>query len=333
MTEENAMRSRPSNTLVTQTCLRVLGFAFVFGLVTFASGIPTLQEKQQSAPQPAQKAFATAQDAAQALVRAAADFDVPVLLQILGPDGKDLVSSSDPVRDKNQAIAFAGKAREKTALRVDPKNTNVAVLSVGNDDWPFPIPIVDRGGKWYFDSKAGRDEILFRRIGSNELDAIQICRGFVEAQEEYALQKHDGAEVNQYAQHIVSSPGKHNGLVWNNPDGSLSGPIAPGIARALEQGYSSNEDPYHGYLFKILKGQGANAPNGRIDFVVGGAMIGGFALAAAPAQYRVTGVKTFIVSHDGIVYEKDLGPDTLTIFKGLELYDPDKSWRRTNDNW
>jgi hypothetical protein len=333
MTEENAMISRPLNTFVAQTCLRVLGFASIFGLVTFASGIPALREKQQSAPQPTQKAFANAQEAAQALVRAAADFDVPILLQILGSDGKDLVSSSDPVRDKNQAIAFAGKAREKTTLTVGPKNTNVAVLSVGNDDWPFPIPIVNRGGKWYFDSKAGRDEILFRRIGSNELDAIQICRGFVEAQEEYALQKHDGAEVNQYAQLIVSSPGKHDGLVWGNSDGSLSGPIAPGIARALEQGYTSNVDPYHGYLFKILKGQGANAPHGRIDFVVGGAMIGGFALAAAPVQYRVTGVKTFIVSHDGIVYEKDLGLDTLAIFRGLELYDPDKSWRRTNDNW
>lgn len=333
MTEKNAMRSSPPITFVVQTCLQVLAFAFVFALVAVASGIPLLREKQQSVPQPTQKAFTTAQEAAQQLVRAAADFDVPSLLEILGSDGKDLVSSSDPVQDKNQATAFAGKAREKTTLTVGPKNTNVAVLSVGNDDWPFPIPIVNRKGKWYFDSKAGRDEILFRRIGSNELDAIQICRGFVEAQEEYALQKHDGAEVNQYAQLIVSSPGKHDGLAWQNPDGSLSGPIAPGIAKALEQGYTSDANPYHGYLFKILKGQGSNAPHGRIDFVVGGAMIGGFGLAAAPSQYRVTGVKTFIVSHDGIVYEKDLGPDTLAIFKGLELYDPDKSWQRTNDNW
>jgi len=333
MTQENAMRSSLVINFLVQTCLQVLAFAFVFGLVAVASGIPLLRKKQQSVPQPTQKSFVTAQEAAQQLVRAAADFDVPTLLEILGSDGKDLVSSSDPVQDKNQATVFAGKAREKTTLTVGPKNANVAVLSVGNDDWPFPIPIVNRGGKWYFDSKAGRDEILFRRIGSNELDAIQICRGFVEAQEEYALQKHDGAEVNQYAQRIVSSPGKHDGLAWQNSDGSLSGPIAPGIAKALEQGYTSDANPYHGYLFKILKGQGSNAPNGRIDFVVGGAMIGGFGLAAAPSQYRVTGVKTFIVNHDGIVYEKDLGPDTLVIFKGLELYDPDKSWQRTNDNW
>ena len=172
-----------------------------------------------------------------------------------------------------------------------------------------------------------------RRIGSNELDAIQICRGYVDAQRQYALEKHDGAEVSQYAQRIISSPGKRDGLVWRNEDGSLGGPISERIAKALEEGYSSKSTPYHGYYFKILKGQGPSAPLGRMDFVVKGAMIGGFALAAAPADYRVTGVKTFIVSHEGIVYQKDLGPDTLNIFNSMELYDPDKTWQATDDSW
>ena len=174
---------------------------------------------------------------------------------------------------------------------------------------------------------------LCRRIGSNELVAIQICRGYVDAQREYALEKHDGSEVNQYAQRVISTPGKRNGLAWRNPDGGLGGPISEALAKALEQGYSDRSQPYHGYYFKILKGQGPAAPLGRLDFVVNGAMIGGFALAAAPADYRVTGVKSFMVSYQGIVYQKDLGPDTLKIFRDMELYNPDKTWKPTNDNW
>jgi hypothetical protein len=186
---------------------------------------------------------------------------------------------------------------------------------------------------WLFDTKSGKQEMLDRRIGANELDAIQICRGYVEAQQEYALEKHDGSEANQYAQKIISTPGKHDGLVWRNPDGSLGGPIAENIADALEEGYSDKAKPYHGYFFKILKGQGPAAPLGKMDFVIEGAMIGGFALAAAPAEYRVTGVMTFIVSYQGIVYQKDLGRDTLRIFQDIQLYNPDKSWQPTNDNW
>jgi len=153
----------------------------------------------------------------------------------------------------------------------------------------------------------------------------------VDVQKEYSLQAHDG--VNQYAQRIISTPGKQDGLAWKNDDGTWAGPVGEGIAKALEQGYSSKAEPYHGYYFKILKGQGPAAPLGRIDFVVKGIMIGGFALVAVPAEYRVTGVKTFIVSHDGIVYEKDLGPDSLNIAKEMELYNPDKTWRRTDDGW
>ena len=291
------------------------------------------ENKTTTASQPAQKSFATPKEAAEALIHAAEKFDVPALKEILGPHGEDLVSSEDPVQDENNAASFAARAREKNEVDIDPKNSKRAIISVGNEDWPLPIPLVSNGGKWSFDTKAGRQEVLFRRIGANELDAIQICRGYVDAQLEYAQEKHDNAEVNQFAQRIISTPGKHDGLAWRNPDGTFGGPVAEGIAKAIEQGYSSKGQPYHGYYFKILKGQGPNLPLGQMDFVVNGAMIGGFALAAAPAEYRVTGVKTFLVSYEGVVYEKDLGPDTLQIFRDMELYNPDKTWKRTDDNW
>jgi hypothetical protein len=163
------------------------------------------------------------------------------------------------------------------------------------------------------------------------LSAIEICRGFVEAQHEYALIKRGDSGVNQYAQRIISSPGKQDGLAWKNPDGSWGGPVGENVAHAIERGYSSRTEPYHGYFFKVLTGQGAAAPLGELDFVVKGVMIGGFALIAAPAQYRVTGVKTFMVSHDGVVYEKDLGPKTLEIAKTIERFNPDKSWTPVPD--
>jgi hypothetical protein len=216
---------------------------------------------------------------------------------------------------------------------VDAKNPNSATLLIGSEDWPLPIPIVKRNGKWYFDTKAGREEILLRRIGANELDVIEVCLGYVDAQKEYAEQKHDGSTVNQYAQRIISTPGKQDGLAWKNADGSWGGPVGETVAKALEQGYSEKSQPYHGYYFKVLKGQGPAAPLGEIDFVVGGAMIGGFALAAAPAEYGITGVETFIISHNGIVYQKDLGPDTLKEFKSMERYNPDKTWKATDDQW
>jgi DUF2950 family protein len=285
---------------------------------------------------PKQKEFDDPKQAADALIQVAANFDVAAAKEILGPDSQDLVSSEDPVMDKNRAQAFADKAKEKNAIKIDKKDPNRAILLVGNDDFPLPIPIVKRKGKWSFDTKAGRQEILNRRIGANELDAITICRGFVEAQNDYALEKHDDAKVNQYAQRIISTPGKHDGLAWKNADGTWGGPVGEAVAKAIEQGYSipqSQPQPYHGYYFKVLKGQGPAARMGQMDFVVKGAMIGGFALAAAPARYRVTGVKTFIVGPSGIVYEKDLGPDTLKRFQSMERYNPDKTWRSTGDEW
>jgi hypothetical protein len=302
-------------------------------LSVLSGATPQSTQKTSGTANAAPEGFTTPQEAATSLIRAAESFDLVALREILGPDGEHLVSSVDPVGDKNIASAFAAKAREKNEITLDAKNSNRAVLSVGNDDWPLPIPLVKRGARWFFDAKAGREEILFRRIGANELDVIQICRGYVEAQHEYALQKHDDAEVNQYAQRIISTPGKHDGLAWQNADGSWGGPVGEGIAKAIQQGYSNKSQPFHGYFFKVLKGQGRAAPLGQMDFIVKGAMIGGFALAAAPADYRVTGVKTFIVSYEGIVYQKDLGPGTLSIFKTMELYNPDNTWARTDDNW
>ncbi len=282
-----------------------------------------------------QKQFDTAKEAADNLIQAAESFDVAALAEILGSDSKDLLSSEDPVADKNRAVAFAATAKEKNNIEMDPKDPNRAIITVGNDDFPLPIPVVQQKGKWTFDTKVGRQEILNRRIGGNELDAIEICHDFVGAQHEYAQKKHDDSMVNQYAQRIISTPGKQDGLAWQNADGTWGGPGGEKIANALEQGYTQKDkpQPYHGYYFKVLKGQGPAAPLGQMDFVVQGAMIGGFALAAAPAQYRVTGVKTFMVGADGTVYEKDLGPNGLTTFKSMDRFNPDKTWHPTDDQW
>jgi Protein of unknown function (DUF2950) len=256
--------------------------------------------RRATAPAAAVKTFDTPQQAANALVAAVEKFDVPALEQLFGPSTKTVLLSDEPAQDRQRAAEFAAKAREKEDISIDPKNRNRAFLLVGKDNWPFPIPLVKRGAKWSFDTAAGRQQILLRRIGANELDAIAISRGYVEAQHEYALKKREGYDVNQYAQRIISTPGKQDGLAWQNSDGTWSGPIGEKVARAIEQGYATGRnEPYHGYFFKILKGQGPAAPLGQLDYVVKGAMIGGFALAAAPAKYGVTGVKTFMVSQDG----------------------------------
>ncbi len=241
--------------------------------------------------------FDTPQQAADALVAAAEQFDERALREIFGPGGEDIVFSGEYPQDRKRASDFAAEAREKKSVSEDSKKGNRAFLLVGNEDWPFPVPIVS----------------------------------YVEAQHEYALQKREGYDANQYAQRIVSTPGKQDGLGWQNPDGSWGGPIGEKIARAIEQGYSGGAEPYHGYFFKILKGQGPAAPLGEMDFVVKGVMIGGFALVAAPAEYDVTGVKSFIVSHDGVVYEKDFGPSTLNEFIKMQLFNPDGSWKPVHE--
>ena len=270
--------------------------------------------------------FETAEKAADALIDAAEKFDVTSLIRIVGPQGEDLVLTGEYAQDRERAQEFAAQARKKKQVTLDPKTDTRAYLLVGEQDWPFALPIVKRDGRWSFDAAAGRQELMYRRIGSNELDAIEICEGYVDAQFDYAYRKRQGYTAPQYAQRVISSPGKQDGLAWQNPDGSWGGPIGEKIAHAIEQGYNLKADPYHGYFFKVLKAQGPAAPLGAMDYVVEGIMIGGFALVAAPAEYGETGLKTFMVSHTGVVYEKDLGPDTLAEFQKMDHFNPDKSW-------
>jgi hypothetical protein len=281
-----------------------------------------------------QMTFSSPEAAVEVLIKAAGDYDVPALIKIFGPKAERLITSSDPVQDKNNIASFVDRARTKNSIKTDPKKPNTATLVTGPDDFPFPIPLVKKAGKWHFDTVAGETEIRNRRIGTNELDAISVCRGYVDAQEEYASTTHEGAVVPQYAQKIISTQGKQDGLYWVNADGTPGGPIGEEAAKALAEGYTLDKpSAYHGYYFKILKGQGPAAPNGQIDYVIQGAMIGGFALVAVPSEYRVTGVKTFIVGPEGIVYQKDNGPDSLKIAKEMDLYNPDKTWQATNDGW
>ena len=308
--------------------------AGVLGLLAGCGDAKRSDSAGESAP-PADttppREFATPESAAAALVTAAEKFDVPAMKDILGGVGADLVESEDTVQDRRTATAFAAEARQKQRLEFD-STKSTAMLSVGPADWPMPIPLVERDGKWAFDAAAGREEVLRRRIGRNELDAIQVCRGYVEAQREYALTRHDGAMVNQYAQRVISTPGKRDGLAWQTAGGKWEGPVGEEIARAIAEGYKDKREPYHGYYFKILKGQGPAAPMGQMDFVVDSAMIGGFALVAAPAEYLVTGVNTFIVSYEGIIYEKDLGDRTLEEFRKMERYNPDSTWKAVPDS-
>ena len=238
-----------------------IGISCLLGLALHAAA-PSKPDAA-TASQPKQKEFDTPKQAADALIQAADTFDVAGAKEILGAEGEDLISSEDPVMDRNRAKAFAAKAKEKNSIELDKKNPNHAILLVGNDNFPLPNPIVKQKGKWSFDTKEGREEILNRRVGANELNAIEICRGFVEAQHEYAQEKHDDSKVNQYAQRILSTPGKHDGLAWKNPDGGWGGPIGEEVAQALEEGYKAERGtPYHGYYFKVL-GAGTCGADGR----------------------------------------------------------------------
>jgi len=252
-------------------------------------------------------------------------FDVEAIEQIFGPEGKTILVTAEPPNDRDIARTFVDLAREKKSVSIDPRNRNHAEILVGPDDWPFAVPLVRKNGGWAFDTPAGILELTYRRIGANELDVIELCHGFVEAQEEYALQKHDGSAVNQYSQRVISTPGKQDGLAWRTAEGKWEGPIGENVANAIDKGYSEGQ-PYHGYYFKVLTRQGPAAPLGELEYVVGGAMIGGFALVAAPAEYAVTGVKTFMVGNDGVVYEKDYGDTTLDEFKKMDRFNPDATW-------
>ncbi|HMD71473.1 MAG TPA: DUF2950 domain-containing protein [Bryobacteraceae bacterium] len=279
-----------------------------------------------AAPQPAGRGFATAQEAAKALVDAAAQNDTAALLKIFGPAGRDIVESGDAAEDKAGRAHFTGLAHAKMVVAPEPGNPDRATVIVGPEDWPFPIPLIRQNGQWWFDTAAGRVEVLARRVGRNELTAIDVCRGYVEAQMEYAAQDRNGDGVLQYAQKMAASPGKKDGLYWEGESGSPVSKSFADAAAAMSPD-ARKPAPYHGYFFRMLKAQGPDAPGGAMDYVVNGKMIGGFALVAYPAEYGVSGIKTFLVGHQGIVYEKDLGAATATLARQMTRFNPDKTWR------
>jgi hypothetical protein len=279
-----------------------------------------------AAQQADQRPFATPQDAAQALVDAAGQNDTAALMKLFGPQGADIVQSGDPAQDKVSRAEFARRAHEKMEVRIEPSNPDRAVIVVGNQDWPLPLPLVRaKTGQWHFDAAQGRVEILARRVGRNELVAIDVCRAYVEAQMEYASHDRNGNGVLDYAQKIVSSPGKKDGLYWEGePDNLVPKAFADAAAAMSAQG--KKPVPYHGYYFHSLTAQGPDAPGGARTYVVKGLMIGGFALVVYPAEYGVSGIKTFIVNQRGVVYEKELGPATGPFALQITRFNPDKTW-------
>ena len=277
----------------------------------------------------AQQSFKSAEEAADALGAAARSGDRGAMLTVLGRVGADIASSGDAVADTatRQEFLAAYDAKHQVAMEGDSK----AILIVGKDDFPFPIPLVRKEGAWQFDTAAGREEILFRRIGRNELRTIQTCLAYVDAQNEYAEKGVAGNGV--YAQRIVSRPGQKDGLYWPTKAGEDESPLGELAASAAASGYSAGQGrrPYHGYFYRILTRQGADAPGGALDYSVRGKLIGGFALVAYPAEYGNSGIMTFIVSHDGTVYQKDLGRSTGRTALGMTTFNPDKTWQKVPD--
>jgi len=278
-----------------------------------------------------QKSFATPEDAAKALVAATKSGDMKAMLDILGPGSKAIVQSGDAVADRGGRERFV-KAYEE-ANRLEKSGDARFVLSVGKDNWPLPIPIVKDAAGWRFDTQAAKEEILNRRIGRNELSAIQSVQAFVDAQREYYLRNPQNDKLLHYAQKFISAQGKRDGLYYPTKSGEQPSPLGPLFEGAKAVGYEKGKDagkpvPYHGYYYRILKRQGPNATGGAYDYVAQGAMIGGFALVAYPASYGNSGVMTFLVNHDGTVYEKDLGPETAATAQKITQFNPDKSWKK-----
>jgi hypothetical protein len=277
---------------------------------------------------PSAKVFPSPDDASNAMLAAVQSGDRDSILAIFGPEAKEIISSGDPVADKNVSEAFASKYGAMHRWR--KLSDGGQILLVGTDNFPFPIPLrKNEGGQWFFDTAAGKDEILSRRIGRNELAIIDVCNAAADAQAEYFSQFHDGETTKQYAVKFISDPGKQNGLYWESPEGQTPSPLGPLAAVAASEGYSTKPDgpkAFHGYYFRILKGQTSKAPGGAKDYVVGGKMVGGFAFAAYPAEYGNSGVMTFIINQDGVLLQKDLGATTTETVTAMNAFDPDPGW-------
>lgn len=300
-------------------------YPFIVALLVAAFSLPL----QGYAAQTGQKSFASPEEAVDALIKGVESGNIKDLAGIFGSGNREVFRSGDATADRADRKRFleAYKAKNSLIREGDGK----AVLQVGTEDWPFPIPIVKKGERWSFDTKKGKQELINRRIGRNELSTIQACLAYVDAQRDYAAKDRDGDGLFEYAQKFLSTPGKKDGLYWDAREGEEESPLGDIFAAATSEGYKKKAGkpaPFHGYFFRILKAQGENAPGGAHEYLVKGRMIGGFAMIAYPAHYGVSGVMTFMVNHDGVVYEKDLGRNTVKTARAVKLFDPDKTWRK-----
>ena len=298
-----------------------LGLALALILVTCAEAADPTPPQHHG---PVQRSFATPEEATEALVAAVRSGDARGIGQVLGPGTDKLIRSGDSVADRRSRERFLATYDEHSTI--EREGTGRATLLIGEKDWPFPFPLVRRADKWTFDARSGADEVLNRRIGRNELAAIQVCLAYVDAQREFAMTAGSVDGVHEYAMKLVSTPGKKDGLYWRTQEGEPASPLGPLASKAREEGYTGQ--PYHGYYYRILTAQGAGAPDGAYDYVVGGRMIGGFALIAYPARWGASGVMTFIVNHDGVVYQSNLGRKSATIAASITRFDPDARWSK-----
>jgi len=322
-TERNTMLQRISD-FVQLECQGFVRFAvsILFALSLGCAPAPMF------AQEPGQRTFASAEDASRALFDAMQAQDEQAPLSILGPAGKDVLSSGDPAEDLDSRVSFVVKYEEMHRFVTEENGT--VTLVVGAENWPFPIPLVKKNGSWYFDTDSGKDEIVFRRIGSNEISAVYACRDLVDAQKQY-FARPPGKLPSQFAQKLVSDEGGHNGLYWHGASDEFDSPINPLIAYArqdLPTDQVGEHIPFNGYMFRILTSQGRHAPGGAKNYIVDGKMSAGFAFVAYPVEYRSSGVMTLIVDKSGTIYEKDLGPDTKKLAQAMTAYDPDSTWHK-----
>jgi hypothetical protein len=277
-----------------------------------------------------QESFSSPEEAVKIMIDALKANDTKTLLTIFGPAGKEIISSGDEVSDKRERERFVQDYEQKN--RLAEEGNGKAVLYVGNHDWPFPIPITKEGDRWRFNTQEGKEELLDRRIGKDELETIQVCLAMVDAQREYALRDPEHTGLAVYAQKFLSTPGKKDGLYWQAKEGETQSPLGPLAAKAVAEGYGKRSPdrpvPYHGYFYRMLKSQGKNAAGGAYNYVVNGKMIGGFAIVAYPAEYGSSGVMTFVVNQDGVVYQKNLGKETAKLAQAMTKFDPDKTWTK-----
>ncbi|HXV83615.1 MAG TPA: DUF2950 domain-containing protein [Candidatus Binatia bacterium] len=304
-----------------QFLVLILIIVFVIGSAERALGAAAVKQKTFSSPE----------EGVKALIDAARKDDMKGILEILGAEAKSIIESGDPVADNEGRERFVKSYDEANKLMKSGEAE--MVLEVGKDEWPFPIPLVKESNGWRFDTKEGKEEIINRRIGRNELDVIQVCLAVVDAEREYYQRDPDGDKLLQYAQKFISTKGKRDGLYWETKPGEQPSPLGPLVAEARAEGYKGaggKPIPYHGYYYKILTGQGKDASGGAYSYLVRGKMMGGFGMVAYPAQYGSSGIMTFLVNHDGIVYQKDLGPKTASVAQSMTRFNPDKTWTPVN---